>query len=703
MVARPAVIEHEGPVVVGAGLAGLFTALKMAPRPVTVLSPVGLGEGASSAWAQGGIAAALAEEDSADAHARDTVRAGAGTVDITVAASVAGEAKARIEDLVRLGTPFDRAPNGGFVQSREAAHSAHRVVRVRGDTAGRAIMDSLIEAVRATPAICVVEGVTAQSLLCDGARVAGVVVRGPDGRLAVLSNEGGHVNGQLRMRLVSVMHMAGGIGTRIELRGEGYRATRWARDDLPVEIGLRGLDRIDTVQTVWTTGVVDNQMDVIPGDEPLTVVIYTWADTGSCPFVYTWDGEGFRFVTDLLGSAAIGMPLTRDTFVPINPVEAAVIGGPDALAPRGGDYLVNVTSELREVSYFDRLRLTAVDHPPGVEIHSTDMIQTPPFRPSELWALGARRPLRRAVGDDGVDRTDAVREADGVHGPPGPVLPPPVRGTCLPMSLEMDFGALPTARPLVLALTGWIEYGTASTNIALSQNPSIEVIWPYLEARGGDGEWVTLDVPVGLPAGKNKKVLCDLAGKLPAGADRLRLVTTFELRWDRVALFERVPLDPSAVRDVAFATAELGWRGFSDLRRRGPEQPKTPDWDVVSSRPRWRTSVEGWCTAYGDVRELLAERDGRHVVLGSGDVLELSVPASAFGAVPAGAERTFLISTVGWVREGDVNTDGPATVWPPVVEEALGLEGGDEEDAWRLRYNTRWVAADRFRDAGESP
>jgi len=190
MAARPAVIEHEGPVVVGAGLAGLFTALKMAPRPVTVLSPVGLGEGASSAWAQGGIAAALAEEDSADAHARDTVRAGAGTVDITVAASVAGEAKARIEDLVRLGTPFDRAPNGGFVQSREAAHSAHRVVRVRGDTAGRAIMDSLIEAVRATPAICVVEGVTAQSLLCDGARVAGVVVRGPDGRLAVHSGRG---------------------------------------------------------------------------------------------------------------------------------------------------------------------------------------------------------------------------------------------------------------------------------------------------------------------------------------------------------------------------------------------------------------------------------------------------------------------------------------------------------------------------------
>ena len=171
--------------IVGAGLAGLFTALRCAPRPVTVLSPAPLGEGASSAWAQGGIAAALAEEDSPEAHARDTVRAGAGTVDIMVAASVAEEAKARIEDLVRLGTPFDRGPGGAFVQSREAAHSAHRVVRVKGDTAGQAIMDSLITAVRAAPSVRVVEGVTAEGLcLCDG-RVAGVRVRGADDAPAV--------------------------------------------------------------------------------------------------------------------------------------------------------------------------------------------------------------------------------------------------------------------------------------------------------------------------------------------------------------------------------------------------------------------------------------------------------------------------------------------------------------------------------------
>ncbi len=170
----------DGAVVVGAGLAGLFAALQLAPMPVTVLSPMPLGEGASSAWAQGGVAAALRADDSAEAHARDTVAAGAGTVDVTVAASVAEEARARIEDLIALGTPFDRDAAGALVQSREAAHSANRVVRVKGDTAGKAIMASLIEAVRATPSIAVVEGVAVDDLAVAEGRVAGVFARRAD-------------------------------------------------------------------------------------------------------------------------------------------------------------------------------------------------------------------------------------------------------------------------------------------------------------------------------------------------------------------------------------------------------------------------------------------------------------------------------------------------------------------------------------------
>ncbi len=171
------VLNADGALIIGAGLAGLFCALKLAPRPVTVLSPKPLGMGASSAWAQGGVAAAVGEGDSAAAHARDTEIAGAGIVDIEVAEEVAAEAAARIEDLARWGTPFDRDADGNYRLSREAAHSMNRVVRVSGDRAGAAIMAALIDEVRKTPSIRIVEGVTAVDLMVADGRVTGVTCR----------------------------------------------------------------------------------------------------------------------------------------------------------------------------------------------------------------------------------------------------------------------------------------------------------------------------------------------------------------------------------------------------------------------------------------------------------------------------------------------------------------------------------------------
>lgn len=169
----------EGSVlVVGAGLAGLFLALKLAPRPVTVLSPAPLGNGASSAWAQGGLAAALAPEDSPQLHADDTVAAGAGLTDPVAARLIAGEGPARVRDLIQLGVPFDRAADGSLALSLEAAHSRPRVARVAGDLAGREIMASLIAAVRADPRIRLIEGISARALLQhDSGAIGGVIAR----------------------------------------------------------------------------------------------------------------------------------------------------------------------------------------------------------------------------------------------------------------------------------------------------------------------------------------------------------------------------------------------------------------------------------------------------------------------------------------------------------------------------------------------
>jgi L-aspartate oxidase len=164
-------------VILGGGLTGLFCALKLAPRPVTILSASPIGEGASSAWAQGGIAAAVSDEDSADAHARDTIAVGGGLCEEKIVRLMTEEAGERVRDLLEYGVPFDMDLEGRLQLSREAAHSVNRIVRVRGDMAGRAIMDALVAAVRKTSSIRVVEGYLGEELLVEGKQVTGVLAR----------------------------------------------------------------------------------------------------------------------------------------------------------------------------------------------------------------------------------------------------------------------------------------------------------------------------------------------------------------------------------------------------------------------------------------------------------------------------------------------------------------------------------------------
>lgn len=162
------------PVIIGAGLAGLMTALHLAPQAVVLLSRTALGTDASSTLAQGGLAAALAEDDSPDLHLADTLAAGDGLCDEDMARRVVEAAPQAVENLVRLGAPFDRALDGQLRLGLEAAHSRRRIVHA-ADATGHQLFHSLLAVARRTRSVTIMEGVTALRLVVAEGGVVGLL------------------------------------------------------------------------------------------------------------------------------------------------------------------------------------------------------------------------------------------------------------------------------------------------------------------------------------------------------------------------------------------------------------------------------------------------------------------------------------------------------------------------------------------------
>ena len=155
-------------VVVGGGLAGMLTALELGPRRVALVSSGSLGEATSSAWAQGGIAAAVGHDDSPALHAADTVAAGAGLVERRVAARLAADAPHAIERIVARGVRFDRDGAFGYALGREGAHSRRRILRAGGDATGAELVRAIALAVRAAAHVTLFEGVRARDVMLAG-------------------------------------------------------------------------------------------------------------------------------------------------------------------------------------------------------------------------------------------------------------------------------------------------------------------------------------------------------------------------------------------------------------------------------------------------------------------------------------------------------------------------------------------------------
>src|SRR5712692_6219930 len=194
-----------------------------------------------------------------------------------------------------------------------------------------------------------------------------------DQSLRLLRNDGGNATHQLKLRLLGTRSNASGIGIRVEADAGGLRLARRVAT-LPVEIGVGQHKQLDSLSTRWL-GLNPTTLDVKVDPCALLTIMELQVQDTSCPYLYAWDGKRFRFVTDILSASPLGLPVAENRYVEPDAAEYAWIGDENAFPPRGGNYVLQITEEMREVLYLDEAKLVAVDHPVGTEIHTTGKLR----------------------------------------------------------------------------------------------------------------------------------------------------------------------------------------------------------------------------------------------------------------------------------------------------------------------------------------
>ncbi|MEE2947175.1 MAG: FG-GAP-like repeat-containing protein, partial [Verrucomicrobiota bacterium] len=514
-----------------------------------------------------------------------------------------------------------------------------------------------------------------------------------DSGVKYLRNDGGNANRQLKIRLYGNRSNASGIGIQVETAAAGLRLKRTVQS-LPIEIGVGQNEILHSLNARWFDLSLLN-VDVQVKQGEIITLTELILPTGSCPYLYAWDGQRYRFVTDLLGASPLGLPAAEGVYIDADPDEIVWIGDETNFKPLNGHYRLQITEELREILYLDEAKLLAVDMPPGAEVHPTTKLRpSGPFPPADLVALDKQTPLRQAKRSDGLDVTTELRENDDQWVSPVELRLPQLRGLAKRHSIELDFGPLDPRAPLILALTGWLHFGGGMANIAASHHEGLPFPFPTLEAQLTNGHWQQLDVTVGAPVGKTKTTITDLAGKLPNGTRRLRLSTAFEIHWNRIALFEKTALP--AVAEMHATATDLHWHGYGEKEDLPPHLPLTPIHDQTRDTPNWRLTPFGWVTRYGGVNPLVAAKDNRLALIAAGDELTLDFDAAQLPTQPLGTTRHFFLFTSGWDKDADFHVAQGWTVeplpWHGMNSQRYGHESRPKlDDDWVREYNTRWI------------
>jgi Tfp pilus assembly protein PilF len=452
-----------------------------------------------------------------------------------------------------------------------------------------------------------------------------------------------------------------GIGARLELRAGEIYQTRVVTGRR-THFGLGPHLKADVLNIEWPNGLP--QTVYLPGSDQ--DVVEREALKGSCAFAYTWDGKRFRFVTDAMWRSALGMPLglmgSNTAFAPAGASQEYIRIPGDAFQPRDGRYVLQLTEELWETAYADKLELVAVDHPDSVDVFVDETFVPPGPVKLRMYQVARREVPRSAVDERGTDVLPALRASDSIY--VSNFTPTQYQGVVQSHDLVLDLGPNAGQPDTYLFLRGWIYPTDASINIALSQQKAIKLASPSLEVRDARGAWQMVTPNLGFPSGKDKTMIIGLAGKFPSADHHVRIRTNLQIYWDEAFTAKDVSASATKLTTLAPLSANLHPRGFSRTYRKGGRYgPYWFAYDDLTKDSPWRP-IAGAFTRFGDVLPLLRDPDDMYVVMAPGDETTIEFDASSANSLPRGWKRDFLLYTDGWIKDSDLNTAFGTTVGP---------------------------------------
>ena len=592
--------------------------------------------------------------------------------------------------------------NDGLLDLVLVQNQGARVLRNLGtkwdDVTERAVSTNLLKAAPASsspPA----RGFASADIDSDGD--TDLIVFLASGDLKIARNDGGNRNRSLKVQLTGRVSNRSAVGTKIEARAgslkqklETYAATP-APAPADVIFGLGKRDVADAVRLLWPAGIVQAETELASAKSGVLKVTEIDRKPSSCPYLYTWNGERFEFVTDFLGGGEMGYWVAPGLRNHPDPDEYIRIRD-DQLKARDGRYELRATNELEEALYVDRLQLIAIDHPSDTEVYPNEGMTHQP-RAFRIFATRGARPPRSAMDDHGHDVTARIARLDRQY--PDDFELHKIRGYADKHTLTLDLGEPSQGRTLLL-LTGWTDYAFSSDNVAASQR-GLSLAPPELQVKDSQGRWRTAIADIGIPVGRPQTIVLDLTGKFPTRNREARIVTNMRIYWDQILVdASNVDVRTPMVR-LNPVGADLHWRGFSAEVSTDGRQPFSYDYSRVSPTSPWKT-MPGRYTREGDVRELLMASDDMFVISRPGDEISISFDATKLRPLPNGWRRTFLLYANGFSKEMDINSASPDQVVPLPFHTMKSYPYSERESypmtrrhrAYIARYNTRVVRSE---------